>query len=799
MSDERTDIERIKPEEMAFGRPGYPRAVGYPEAYATGSYGYGEADDRINIRAIWRTVRKRLWLISLIALIVTTIVTLEMFRTKSMYKASTTIEIEKENRTLVKSGDVVISTDESDDAYYTSLVMKTKIRTLMSRPLLEDVVIHLGLDHNPQFMEVTRKKSLVEAVQTIGSKFKQEVTSELPVLEPGVQIEGGIDRSPEESARLAPFVAVLSGNLSPEPLEDTRLLVINYSHTDPKLAATISNTVAAAFINRSFSNKTEKFTKTSDWLNTMDRERRAEVQKAEEELANYTREHNLFSTDGKEAPAVNKLAQLYTQVTTAEVQRKLKESLYQQVKGGNIDVATEAFTDSKLTGLQARLNELEVKARELDVKFGADHPQVVEIRNQMVTIQEQINRSRGDLEARLKAEYERAIRDETALKESLERAKIDAAQQNQDAITFNILRQNVETAKTLYTDFLQKQSQARVQVAEQHNNMRVIEPAQPPGGPIGPNRMRGILIGLFLSLVAGIGLAFVLEYFDNTIKSVEDVNRYAQLAALGIIPAITSSRPKLLTAKGQGALGANGSAPAAAGLQRAASTLATLDTRSSAAEAYRVLRTSVLLSTAGNPPKTILLTSGQPGEGKTFTAIITAISLAQLGASVLIVDCDLRKPSTHKALGIDHSHGLSNYLSRDVAIDGLIQKLPIPNLSILTCGPIPPNPAELISSEKMKNMLAMLCERYDHIVIDSPPLMHVTDPVILSTLVDGVILVVHGGKSTREVLKRGRQELATVGAKIFGVVLNNLDLRREGYDSYYYYRYYGDYSERSVK
>ena len=206
----------------------------------------------------------------------------------------------------------------------------------------------------------------------------------------------------------------------------------------------------------------------------------------------------------------------------------------------------------------------------------------------------------------------------------------------------------------------------------------------------------------------------------------------------------------------------------------------------------------MLLSTAGNPPKTVLVTSGQPGEGKTTTVVNTAISLAQLGASVLIIDCDLRKPSAHKIFGVESTKGLSTYLSRDIEIDGMIHKLQIPNLSLLPCGPIPPNPAELISSERMKDLLKMLSERYDHILIDSPPLIHVTDPVILSSLVDGVILVVHGGKSSRAVAQRARQELATVGAKVFGVVLNNVDMRREGYDEYYYQRYYSNYGQEGA-
>src|SRR5262249_61229212 len=198
------------------------------------------------------------------------------------------------------------------------------------------------------------------------------------------------------------------------------------------------------------------------------------------------------------------------------------------------------------------------------------------------------------------------------------------------------------------------------------------------------------------------------------------------------------------------------------------SKLVTLDQLSSVVEAYRMLRTSVLLSAAGNPPKTILFTSGQPGEGKTTTAINTAISLSQLGSSVLLIDADLRRPTVHRVFKMNQTHGLSTFLSRQVEIDTLIHKLWVPNLFVLPCGPIPPNPAELISSERMKELLRALSGRFDHILIDSPPLISVTDPVILSAMVDGSILVVQAGKSARELVRRARRELAMAGARLIG-------------------------------
>src|SRR5499427_1874057 len=799
MAGDMTDLEKPSPsdEASALVRPGYPRA-GYPASYGDRyGYGYPEAGGKFNPREMWRTVKKRKGLIAVIAIVVTSVVTIVSFQNKSIYQAAATVEIEKENRTLVRSGDVIIQTDEgADDAYFTAVNMKTKIRVIQSRPLLEDVVSRLNLDKNPRFMEVEGKKTIWEAVRSLGGRIKGQSSAPIEALPPTPPVKEAGTRSAEESARLAPYVSVLGSHLTAEPLEETRMLVISYSHTDPALASSIVNTVADVFIDRSFQNSTEKFTKTSDWLDQMTRSLKAKLEQSEAAVANYTREHNLFSVDGKETLNSEKLSRLFDQYTRIESDRILKESLYEEVKAGRLDRLPEAFSDARTTELQKRAGDLSVQLAQLDVKYGPDNPKVVEVKQELAAIEEQLNGSRTQLEAKLKADYERAVRDEKSLKAALEDAKAEAVQQNTANIQFNILKQDVETAKQLYTDFLQKTNQAQVQLAEQHNNMRIIEPAQVPTAPVGPNRLRTIAMGWFLSLVGGIGLAFLLEHLDNTIKTVEDVNRYAGLPALGIIPAISARQPrKLLSGRKQARpVLAPAEAASKMGANGAEVQLVTLDSRSSAAEAYRGLRTSVLLSSAGGPPKSVMFTSGQPGEGKTTTVINTAISLAQLGSSVLIIDADLRKPGTHKVFGVPHNKGLSTYLSgENMPLDEVIHTLPVSNLYLMPCGPIPPNPAELVSSEKMKGMLLTLSERFDHILVDSPPLMHVTDPVILSTLVDGVILVIQGGKCTHDVVRRSRLELSSVGAKVFGVVLNNLDLKREGYDDYYYYSYYSGY------
>lgn len=805
MAGDIVEIEKVEPpDEAPLVRPHYPRAPGYPEMPAYGyGYGYGEEEEGLHLRELWRTIRKRKWLIAIIAVIITTLVTIEAYRTKSTYRASAFIELGKEAPAVRSAGGGMVIQADDPDIYYPQLAINTHLFRLTSEPLLEDVVADLKLDQNPRFGESSRR-SFLEAVQAILNRASfQNQEAEPPTTVSSLTLDAGstLPRPKEESERLAPFVSMIQGALQAEQVKETRTLKVTFTHTDPALAAAVANGVAQAFINKTFEGKTETFTSASKWLDTTTRELKAKLERAEQDLADYSKGHNIFSTEGKgETLTTDKLSRLHDQTTRTETERILKQSVYEEVKAGRVAELPVAFSDTKITSLQSKLDELQATAEKLDLKYGPDYPQVIETRLQIKTTKAQLESSRKALEDKLKAEYELALRDEKSLKIALGQAKGEAVQQNQDAIQYSILKQEVDTAKTLYTDFLQKTSQAKVEVAQQHNNMQLIQPARVPGGPVGPARFRMIMIGFFLSLVGGVGLAYFLEYVDNTIKTVEDVGRYVRLPALGVIPSIAAATPGKLRARrdGKRLAAGNGSNNGDPEFPYTSEGLALVDNRSTAAEAYRVVRTSMLLSTAGNPPKTVLVTSGQPGEGKTTTVVNTAISLAQLGASVLIIDCDLRKPATHKIFGIDHTKGLSTYLSRDMEIDGLIHKLQIPNLSLLPCGPIPPNPAELISSERMKNLLLLLAERYDHVLIDSPPLIHVTDPVILSSLVDGVILVVHGGKSSRAVVQRARQELSSVGAKVFGVVLNNVDMRREGYDEYYYQRYYANYGHNGA-
>lgn len=800
MSDERVELERlpVAEDEAPLLRPAYPRSVAGYDSSPYG-YGYGDEDERGSayLRDLWRMVRKRKWLIISVTVIITTLVTIEAYRTKSIYKASAFIELGKDSP-AVRPGPSNVVIQPDDEVFFPQLAINTHLFRLSSEPLLADVVARLKLDQNPRFKEPP-KTTFMEAVEAIAHRAGMPQAQDQGSSEVSDVIESWVaaPRTQEETERLGAYVGMIAGALQADQVKDTRTLRVTFSHTDPHLTAIIANNVAQHFIDTSFENKTEKFTSASKWLDETTRKLKAKVEQAEQDLADYSKSHNIFSLEGKETLTTEKMTRLHEHATRAETERIVKQSAYEEVKAGRASQLPAAYSDQRLITLQSKLEELEATAAKLSVKYGPDNPQMVDIRQQIATAKSQLESNRRGLEDKLKSEYEMALNEERSLKTALDKSKGEAVEQNQAAIQYNILKQEVDTAKSMYTDFLQKTSQAQLEVAQQHNTMRLVQPARAPSTPVGPARFRIIMMGFLMSLLGGVGLAYFLQYLDNSIKTVEDVGRYIRLPALGVIPTIgarqaaqmKSAKRKQLKAGANGNGVRSGLSPAG----RQGQSLAALDSRSSVAEAYRVVRTSMLLSAAGRPPKTILVTSGQAGEGKTTTVVNTAISLAQLGASVLIIDCDLRRPSAHKLFGLDHKLGLSTYLSREAEIDPLIQKLQIANLSLLACGPIPPNPAELISSVKMRHLIREMSERFDHVLIDSPPLINVTDPVILSSMVDGVILVVQGGKSTRAIAARARQELATVGAKIFGVVLNNVDLRADGYDYYYYNRYYTNY------
>ncbi|MFN2599068.1 MAG: polysaccharide biosynthesis tyrosine autokinase, partial [Pyrinomonadaceae bacterium] len=436
--------------------------------------------------------------------------------------------------------------------------------------------------------------------------------------------------------------------------------------------------------------------------------------------------------------------------------------------------------DKNVQALQAKLADLDQKLAEERVTKTDEHPAVKKLNEQRARVEQSLNQQARSVVASLKSKYDAAKANEAKLNSESGRARSQVNARSQSEMQLANMMAELETTKQMYNTYLTRLKDLTLTGGDTSSNITIATPARQPR-LVGPPRVRNILIALLLSLGAGVGLAFLLDYLDDTLKTIEDVDRHIHLPTLALIPAPRAERRSLAA---RTPAPANGSESTALALIE--------EVRSPVAEAYRHLRTSLLLSSAGQPPRSILVTSSQPSEGKTTTAVNIAVMLAQTGAEVLLLDCDLRRPRVHSHFRLPNARGVTNYLSGEAQISSLIQEYDKqPNLKIITSGPVPPNAAELLGSEQMRRLLQLLGENFQHIVIDSPPAISFTDASILSTMVDGVMLVVHGGRSSRAVVRRAKQQLLDVGAHIFGIVLNNV--KQDSPDYYYYVGYYSSY------
>jgi capsular exopolysaccharide synthesis family protein len=554
------------------------------------------------------------------------------------------------------------------------------------------------------------------------------------------------------------------------------------------------NAIAEVYVFSNLEKRTEANSTTGDFLQKRIAELQQQIRTSEERLVNYAKNNQIISLDPNQNTVVERLAGLNQQLLQAENERKTAEAAYNAAK---VPGAANALVDDggKQNGdLEAKLIELRQKRAQLLVDATEEAPEVKEVDQQITELDKQLKDQRTrksvTLLTNLNTRYQQALEREQSLRKAFEQQRAQTLSQNEAAINYRIIQQEIETNKTLLNGLLQGAKENDVVLAGKPNNISIVDYALTPDTPVGPNRTRTVIAAFFLSIGLGLGLALFFEYLDDTVHSTEEVERVLHLPALAVIPSVGSAaRRRVLpgiskTAALQKHSNGNGNGNS--------ELLMNIDGRSPLAEAYRHLRTSVLLSTAGRAPKSLLVTSSLPGEGKTTTAVNTAVSLAQTGASVVIIDADMRRPRLQSIFDMQGQEGLSSILSSDVSEDemlSMVREDEESGLSVLTSGPIPPNPAELLGSDQMRRLIATLQANYTHVVIDSPPVSSFTDGVLISTMVDGVLLVVHGGKSSRHIVRRSKQLLSDVGAKIFGVVLNNVNL--QSHDYYYYQSYYG--------
>jgi polysaccharide biosynthesis transport protein len=768
------------------------------------SYNYGvdpNAEVEVHLLDYWRAVRKRMWLVIGMVILVTMLTVLYVARKPDIYQASARVQVNLENNAdLVGTKAPYVFGPTNDPVYF-----NTQLQILVSPGLMRRVVKTLDLEHNPNFFKrsSTPQRSTWQTVKRmvgIGAADRPN-----PNLQPRDELQlnttvaaGTAHEDLAEAKRLAPYVGTILGGLKVDPVKETRglyketrLIDIDFTFTDPEVAAKVVNAIADTYVYNNLEKKSETNATTGDFLQKRIAELQQQIRSDEERLVNYAKNNQIISLTPNQNTVVERLAALNEQLVQAEKDRISAESEYTSAKGpGKADALVDA-DEKRLGELESKLAELKQKRTQLLVEATEEAPEIKELDPQIVELQTQIKDVRSKktvtLMTNLETKYRQALGREQALRKSFEKQRGETLTQNEAAINYRIIQQEIQTNKTLLDNLLQRSKENDVLMASKPNNVSIVDYALAPDGPVGPNRTRTVLIAMFLSLVLSVGLALLLEYLDDSVHSTEDVERFLNLPALAVIPIVGSAARRRLQAT-PGALekrnGRNGYGP---------ELLINIDGQSPLAESYRHLRTSVLLSTAGRAPKSLLITSSLPSEGKTTTAVNTAISLAQTGASVVIVDADMRRPRLRTIFGLSDRLGLSSVLSSEVSTAemlAMVTKDDVTGLSVLTSGPIPPNPAELVGSEQMRRLISSLEAEFTHVVVDSPPISSFTDGVLISSMVDGVLLVVHGGKSSRNVVRRSRQTLQDVGAKIFGVVLNRVNLRSSDY-YYYYKRYYG--------
>lgn len=749
-------------------------------------------DERVHLRDYWKAVRKRLWLIGGLAVLVTTLTTIALLRRHNVYEATARVQVDLETpNSLVssKNNSVVVSNQVNDPAYF-----NTQLQILAGPGLLRRAVKALDLEHNSAFIAKMNRRPLWKNLERIvGLDGNSPNAAGQPANEVPVAAAKGNEES-EEAERLSPFVNTLQRDLKIEPVKETRLqtketrlIEISYTCGDPHLAARIVNTIADTFAAANLEKKTRTGTSSGNFLDKRIAELQTQIRDGEQKLISYGNSNQILSLDPTQNTVVDRLVGLNKQLLEAENERKLGEASYHAAQAPGAAAALAQENARNIDDAEQKLTELQQKRAQLLVDSTEEWPEVKELDQQIGILQHKIddmkNRAASVVVTNLKTRYEQALTRETALRASFNQQRGETLTQNEAAINYHIIQQEIETNKNLLDGLLQRARENDVAVAGTPNNVNVADYAITPRQPVGPQRLLGVTLALLISIVFGICLAIFLEYLDNTVRSTNDVERMLGLPALATIPNVGGFAQRRFIPR------FGGKAIKEGALERP-ELLINNEARATIAEAYKQLRTSILLSTAGRAPRTLLVTSARPGEGKTTTAVNTAVSLAQTGARVLLIDADLRRPMVNKIFNMSNVAGLSTALAREVYeedILALIEFQTESGLHLLSSGPIPPNPAELLGSSQMKQMLQMLAQRFDHIVIDSPPITNVTDGVWLASLVDGVILVVHGGQSTREFVRRTRQILRGVGARIFGVVLNNV---KQHDDDYYYRDYY---------
>jgi len=586
----------------------------------------------------------------------------------------------------------------------------------------------------------------------------------------------------KEKTKAEILADIITSGLVVTPVKNSKIVNVSFMSTNPDFAQVIANSVARAYVDELLEMRMSASRYSLEWMTKKAEEEKEKLEKAEKALQEYMRVNDIVTLQDKIAITPEKLSEFNAQLIKAETRRKELESLYGKVMaiGSNIKEAETIpaiASDPTVQSLRNQIIKAEQNIEELSKKYGKKHPAMIRAEEELRVLEQKKEQEIKRVIGTIKNEYELARSNEQNLRRMLASSKAEALSLNEKFIQYGVLTREVETNRQLYDALIKRIKEQSVTEEVQSVNVWIVEKAEKPKSPVKPRKALNLLLGIIVGLFGGIGMAFFFEYIDNTIKLPEDVEERLGISVLGVIPLLESKEESIID-------------------------LILKEPQSVYAESYKTIRTSILLSFADNPPKNVLITSMSQEEGKTVTSVNLAIAFARLGHSVLLVDADLRKPSVHTIFNLNNLSGLSTYLAGATTDLEVIFKEPLSNLTVIPSGPMPPNPSELLGSSRMHDLISNIKSRFDIIIWDSPPLMTVTDGLILSKLLDATIIVVKAGKTTYEIVSRGLKILkgrreTDVAARVIGVVINAFDIKKTDKD--YYYNYYTYYTSEKSK
>jgi capsular exopolysaccharide synthesis family protein len=629
---------------------------------------------------------------------------------------------------------------------------QTEYELLRGRTLAEKVIERLQLQRSAEL--------LTGPLMSPWERFERKFLGKAP--QPTIDADG---------IPLSPAAAALRSRIRIEPLPGGRLVNVRFNAYDPGLAARVANALAELYIEQSREFRSSRSSKATDWLSDRLAEQRARVEAAERALIEYQEQQGLAVSPAEGAPDTDRVSTLEAAIVSARMERVGKEAALAQARSASsYQLATLPAVAGHPAVQEARskVSELQAEYNRLGDTLGEKHPDMVRLRGDVQVAQEKLQAEVRAALRGLEADVQAARARESGLEANLVTARADTLEGGRKAIEYNALRREVEANKQLFQSLMSRSKETGLESELTSTNVRIMEKAEVPRAPISPRRTRNYQLALAIGLALGLGLALLFEHVDNTVKTPEDIKAMG-MPFLGMVPNV-DQRP---------------------GNPAAARAVNTASPDAAVAEAYRVLRTNLIFSSPSDGGgRALVLTSANPGEGKTTTTANLAVALALNGAKVLVVEADLRRPALHQHFRIKKTPGLTDLIVSKCQASQAIQSTRFKGLQVLPCGYVPPNPAELLGSASMREIVQALRSCYDWVLIDTPPVLAMADTPVLCPLVDGVVLVVSAEQSPRPAVLRSVDQVQGVGGKVVGVVLNRVDLRR---NSYYYGQYYGEY------